>query len=93
MKTDKTVKHEGAEIRLVLRDFYCNIGGRIEQTTVLNPGTDKEKVMPASTITIPINRSIDFGQPAEQVEAFIKDNPEIATMIAVALNQAAEQYK
>lgn len=93
MKTEKIVKHEGVEVRLVLRDFYCNIGGRIEQTTVINPGTDKEKVLPTAHVSVPINQSIDFGQPQEQVEAFIKDNPEVAALIQVALTKAAEQYK
>lgn len=93
MKTDKVIKHEGVEIRLVLKDFYCNIGGRIEQTTVLNPGTDKEKILPTTTASVPDNYHLDFGQTQEEIDKFVSANPEIASLIALALSKAAEAYK
>ncbi len=82
----------GVNFEITLKSFYCSFGGQLEIKTILNAGTEEERVLPATngSVNVPINGS--FFEEG-QFQAFITENPDFQTLIEKALAEAAKPYQ
>lgn len=82
----------GIAFKVKLKSFYCNFGGHIEVTPILNIGEESEKALPStySNVSVPING--DFHQE-DSFEEFIAANPAFVALVEKAITEAATPYQ
>ena len=82
----------GVSFQFTLKNFYCGFGGQLEVKTILNAGTEDEKVLPATNSHVNISSNGDFWEDGKFQE-FITASPEFQILIEKALAEAAKPYQ
>jgi hypothetical protein len=87
-----TAESTGIAFKVKLKSFYCNFGGSIEVTPILNSGQETEKTLPSaySNVSVPVNG--DFHQEGS-FEDFIASNPAFVALVEKAITEAAAPYQ
>lgn len=82
----------GVNFRITLKNFFCGFGGQLEVTTILNAGTEDEKILPTTSSQVNLSANGDFWEEGKFQE-FITSQPEFQTLIEKALAEAAKPYQ